>query len=503
MAEDITVAGLRVDSSGVVEGVDEANDALKDAESGLDDFGKKSKKTAGIAQTFTTKLFDLKGAVKGVAAAFGIGFVIGVLIGGLRNLVTEVLKNNEAWLTFKDRLNDTFRAMILGESTIDRVKRKMEGLSSGLGIESVFSQEKIDQLVRARKTITEEIGKVNEEKLLGPVFKAMDIRQRLMNRALISLGLIEETRVQGEQNILALTGAERLLKNSLKDINTELTSQLEAFIKLGGSVAEFTELTGGVTPARKPVKNLPSEKFPIGPEPLNAFEFAGIPTPEQMEAAFNSTQLARGALQKAQIEGEIPIDRFTAAVENLKNKLVALGATKEELQELGFVVSVGAQEMEDSFDRVGAAAELASRGFSMLAEAAITALLEGGVSIKKALQQILKAIAIEATVRAIFETAQGFAKAAVQDPSASIHFTAAKFFFKTAGLAAAGALAAGSRGGGGGPGGTGIGGRAEEVIDRKSNVTVIVQGSLIGTDEDTLARDLSDLIDTARQDGNR
>ena len=99
---------------------------------------------------------------------------------------------------------------------------------------------------------------------------------------------------------------------------------------------------------------------------------------------------------------------------------------------------------------VGSLANFAA-GLFATADAAI----QSGQNFGKAMLQMLKAtllsIAQQATVQAIFETAKGFAAAAIFSPTAALHFTAAKVFGSVAAVAGAAGLglSAASAGGGG------------------------------------------------------
>jgi hypothetical protein len=81
-----------------------------------------------------------------------------------------------------------------------------------------------------------------------------------------------------------------------------------------------------------------------------------------------------------------------------------------------------------------------------------------GEAIRKALEASLFSLATQSTVKALYETAQGFGSLAIGSPTAALHFKAAGLYAATAaGAAVAGvgvrALGAGASGGAAGAGG--------------------------------------------------
>ncbi len=100
-------------------------------------------------------------------------------------------------------------------------------------------------------------------------------------------------------------------------------------------------------------------------------------------------------------------------------------------------------KLQDQSSLVGGAFGTIASGMSAAIDAAITGSESIGAAIKKALGAQLKAIAIESGVRALFETAKGFAALAFGSPTAAAHFKSAAIFGATALAAGVGSAALG------------------------------------------------------------
>lgn len=143
------------------------------------------------------------------------------------------------------------------------------------------------------------------------------------------------------------------------------------------------------------------------------------------------------------------------------------------------------------------------------------ALAEGAISGRKAMKEalagMLKDMARMLMVRAIESLAVGIL--ASTPYGQMLGLGPPEPYFAAAAKFAAGGLAAGvaaraigsSAGGGSSRGGSGGGRGADSGMAARggSNITIIVQGSMIGTNPDSLARDLNRLITTNKTDGAR
>lgn len=113
-------------------------------------------------------------------------------------------------------------------------------------------------------------------------------------------------------------------------------------------------------------------------------------------------------------------------------------------------------KLQDQTSLVGGAFATMSAGVAAGIEAAISGSQSIGQAIKTALAVQLKSIAIESGVRALFETAKGFAALALGSPTAAAHFKSAGIFAATAIAAGVGsaALGGGASAGAGASGGS-------------------------------------------------
>ena len=157
----------------------------------------------------------------------------------------------------------------------------------------------------------------------------------------------------------------------------------------------------------------------------------------------------------------------------------------------------------------GAAFGALSDGIAASVGAAIDGSESMGKAFLRAAAASLKATAIQATINALWETAQGFAKLATGNPAAAAHFKAAAIFAATAAAAGAGSAALGSHGGGGGGGGSGArasgpssGGFARGASGGGGGGggnTIILVGDVFGRRPEDIAAD----IEKARRQGKR
>ncbi|HAM59223.1 MAG TPA: hypothetical protein DCQ64_28965, partial [Candidatus Rokubacteria bacterium] len=142
--------------------------------------------------------------------------------------------------------------------------------------------------------------------------------------------------------------------------------------------------------------------------------------------------------------------------------------------------------------------------------ASVGAAIDGSESMGKAFMRAaaasLKATAIQATINALWETAQGFAKLATGNPAAAAHFKAAAIFAATAAAAGAGSAALGSHVGGGGGGGARASGPSSGGFARGASGggggggnTIILVGDVFGRRPEDIAAD----IEKARRQGKR
>ena len=155
----------------------------------------------------------------------------------------------------------------------------------------------------------------------------------------------------------------------------------------------------------------------------------------------------------------------------------------------------------------GAAFGALSDGIAASVGAAIDGSESMGKAFMRAAAASLKATAIQATINALWETAQGFAKLATGNPAAAAHFKAAAIFAATAAAAGAGSAALGSHVGGGGGGGARASGPSSGGFARGASGgggggggnTIILVGDVFGRRPEDIAAD----IEKARRQGKR
>lgn len=477
MADDLVLARLSVDPSGVVSGINTSDVAFRRGEKSLNAFGTS-------AQTVTGKLFNMRGAMLRLAGAFGVIGLVTSLAVGLSRLVTDLITSTTWFKNLKEAVTDWWMEMVKGEDALGRMARKMKDLTGGTGITSAAeSMDKLRELVKKRQELISTMGSSD------PL----------------------------------------LMKTALADVkafNIAINESIAKLQKLGFTASEIGAMTGAAfTPGLAAPGGATGGKGggkPAGPAPPDLFGILGIPSSEEMAKRFNDLQDAARLLQE--IKASLPGDLADKGLQNLISGFQDLGLTLEQVKEtlsaLGFEMTEVSAAMEDmqpqlevsttAWDDFLASLEQATEKGAMgvgLVQTAMnqfvgsmtTALATGKFSFKKFFAEMLMAMVPVLLGYAAMLTVMGIAF------GSAAHLAAAGVAFAGAAAAAAAARALGGGGGeqgarGGGGGGS-VGGGGS--ISRNQTVTVIVHGSLLGVGgEDALARDLNRLITTAREDGS-
>lgn len=514
MAETVVLANLMVDSKGVVSGVSEADKALAKGEAATARFSKQTTATIGPVQEFVKKLFNLKEALSVVGTAFGIIGLFTLISSALRKLIPDILNNIKAWQRLKESFTDYYNALLKGETAIGRVSRKIAEAAKEAGISSTFAitqqMEKLTTFIReaesklatasgaAAQAIRADIAQANQE--LEKLFATME-KLGISREQVLALGTNAQT-----NRLLQAVAA------SLSGIAPGLSAALGARAVSSAPGPGAIQLPSGVQP-----------QTAAGPPQgrIDVFSIMGVPSAAEVARRTAEINVALASLSMSAETGRVPLQFYAEAVSNIMNEMEALGFSTGEinsrLREFGIEVVQAANqtptflqslaELLEGMNTAQTAAQMMVQTFQALGNAIATALLDSGVTMRQAVVEVLKQLARMAIIYALMFTAAGIV--ASTGYGAAILGGSPAQFFKAAAAFAAVAVAAGvaakviERGGSGRDGRepTRTLGGVPAAQQPQQVVNVNVEGSLLGTDEHSLARSISDLITTAQADG--
>jgi hypothetical protein len=166
------------------------------------------------------------------------------------------------------------------------------------------------------------------------------------------------------------------------------------------------------------------------------------------------TALLNKRRELMELEQRQEAERRRAEMQRIEALQRALELTRQEAMALQELASVDMTKITGAVESFGQGLVYAS-----------LAALQSGESVSVAVGEALKAIALQAGVEAIMETARGTAALFTNPVEAGAHFKAAAFFGAAAVAAGSAGAALGSGGGGGGGGGASPTGTAQSVRD--------------------------------------
>jgi hypothetical protein len=108
MADTLVLAELTIDANGVITGMAATVDAFKKGERSLNNFGAESQKSAKHTELLTSRMFNLKNAV---TAALG-GFTIAGAILSLRNIATDALRASDNFAAMDQSMGRAYNSLL-------------------------------------------------------------------------------------------------------------------------------------------------------------------------------------------------------------------------------------------------------------------------------------------------------------------------------------------------------------------------------------------------------
>lgn len=491
-----------------------------------------------------------------MALARGIGFVklglfaagitaavaaAGLLIAGivaivaiLPTLAFQIIANSEAFQRLKAAVADWHAWLVRGERTLARLNRNMAEFSRRTILGEVQAlRELVKQRAEAARQLEQLTASGGQEvtrpglgtlagagvaaSLLGllPGGAAGIAREASTETVRASMEALRQGIAQTSAEIDEMIRRFVALGFTLEDIRTEtgatLTGVLDPAQAISAAISNILALTEAdrqIIARQEAMNRQAAGFFQGGALPPVLTEAGGIFQPDQFAVEVERLNQALMALQRNQAEiAGVQIDQ---ALQNIAKGFVRIGFSAEEAAER--IRSFGFEFEEVTLDpwiefieRLAAGADKSvlkvqalQSAMAVLGDTVAKVGQGGGITFRGFAADVLNATAQMLFAFGAALIAKGF----LTDNPVYIQ---QGIIAGAAGVAAAAAAGALSRQGGG-PGGGGSrrsvgGGGTGSGVSR--SVTVVVQGSLMGTDRNELARELKRLIATAEQDGAR
>lgn len=405
MAEQLVLAELVIDSSGIVRGVRDSTAAIAGFDRRLSDSGKQAAQASGLVDVLSSRFLNLRS----VAMATLGGFTVAGAILKISAVTSEVVTSTAAWKAWAGQIEDTFNRLVKGESVLDRTARHLKDAASGTGITpGLVTVENITNLANLAGALA---SRRNE--ILGTLTAPFrpDARQA------IELSVIEK-----DLNSVfdALYKIQQQSGLTDKEFDLLFNTHLSTYVKKATRILEeFNDvLKVPVAVIQKAIRLSQESQFDSGP-PLR--EALGLPVDYGID---------RGATERGEAFGFSPPGDMTGVRET------DIGAANDALTEHEQKIL----DVTEAYERMGVVADAAYAAVAG-AEAA------GIISQRDATRIRLALMAAEAFMQGKIEVAKAAAAAASQNyGEAALHGIAAGLFFAAAAFNASAAI----RGYGGG-----------------------------------------------------
>lgn len=476
MADELVLARLSVDPSGVVSGVNITEAGIKRMQNS---FGK-------LTPTFdavTKRMFSFRTALLSIARAFGVVGIVTGLAFALKNLVTDLISSTTWFQNAAAAVTDWWNALVKGETALDRLVRKVGG---GGTLDIVAKQTKL--LEQRKKLMDEMRGTVTTFSLPGAFggfvlpFSTEPAKGSALDVAKTRLKEIDMELVEVNKQINDATSGMTAFREEAKRAADHI-HQFLSIMQAGQGLPQFA------TTGPQDLPEMPAEMF--------GFQQQNVPPGLTPEGALRATDF---------------LESIGPPTEGLLSLAEAFEAVGIGAQHMAFAMDQIAKgkSIEDITEQIQfqqSVLEAFSIASSAFANAVASAFFDAGVGMKKAMASMLRDMARIFLVRSIESLATGILAStpygqAMGLGNPSPYFAAAKLFGGLAALAGGAARAIGgggearSHGGGGAIGASGSAGG-----DRIQNVNLTVHG-FVG-DEDALARQVAKMLRTAASDGAR
>lgn len=508
MGEPLVLASVTIDESGVVNAAGNMNSALEDSEQKFQNVERASRGTVDQLNHMVDHMYSLSSITRIVTHSFGL---LALAIEAKR-----IIESTDAFKNLKESLSEVGNILTgvtdAAGATANAVDKILSSVSADL----------VDKQAEDLKKTNDAIDKLNEarERLTNPV-EAGNFLDQLKSmftsgpENAAAIGKIDEgvQKLQGHLTEVVAAGSERggfykaagiVPPEDLADKISEIDLAEDYFnekMQHHTITAErYAEAIKHLEESRAKLLNTEKEADfqgkafshqKVGPGPDSALAFAGIPSQAEIDAAVNQTLASLQALSIGLATGQVTTDEASNAYSRLRQKLTDAGVsaqiTMNIMGDLGLDIQDAADDADNFREKFVGAMEGSVAAIAIL-NAAIAVGLGGSAAatrLKMALQ------AAEDEQKGISEL--GAAAEAAGTPglqwAAPLHYIAAGLYFAAAAKAGIGAItgqgaAAGAGGSSkvGSPRGGGVS-AAPTGFQRQPNLTVIVQGHVIGQEQ--------------------
>jgi hypothetical protein len=490
VAEKLVLFDLSIDASGVASGVRQTSLSLGRLERDM-------RATGSTADAVAKKLFSLPAALMKLAGPFGVAGVTFAAANGVANLTKELVTSTQWFQTAAAAAAD-FWGKVKGEGVMGSVTRHLDGFGA-LGV-----LKELKELQGQRtKALTDRAGMSasTTSAVGGPVpmgaFGAMGMMQ---GSRIGSTGVTKQNKEMADaiQATSAAVVAMDRKSNALIQTLRDLDVSMETITRTTGAVQKSlpptaeemrANLTSFFTEHEKALKEAAAEAAKVQ-KVLDDIQIIGENPLPGMELAH--VQLMKGTEELSkwnQFMIDIRMSTIAASA--------AFGAFGEAVQ--APTMKDGFKKMTEGVTMVNMAIDTAGAAVSSFASGLSAALISGSFGGRKFFGDMLASMVPVLLSYGALGLVRGFTGDATGFAAAKIAFPAALAAAAAARALGAGSTAGQSHGSGGGFGGASL--AASGGSSAGPNVTVIVNGSLMGTNRAELAREIADMVEQARSDG--
>jgi len=460
MADQLVLASVTIDANGVVSGMAQVNAAVDQSATAVNKFSGETRQAASFSDTLVERMFSLRHAAIALLGSFTLA---GVIL-EMTHLTAEILKSTDAWKEASEAAGDYWKKIVEGETQAQAQLRhtadilKAAGVSGGMG----SMAEQVRGIVEAKQNIMQLLfgdQEMTSKERAGRATLA-EFEVDSLNRALIELQ---------KQSGLSLEAFQKIFKVDLGQ---------------GTRAIRVPEDQGGTPRDTKPGTNTPRGAFPATRVPdAGSFDAQFAEFPNELRPFANELdEVDQKVIALTQSAKNWKAQGASGMAETWKSLTDGLKPVNDEL--------LTAQERITKLTKLH---DEMSQEFVIGQDMVNAAVAAGVISQGAATRASMAMLAAMATINGMMELAKAVASLAVPDVRAAVlHKIAAGLFFATAAFYGKGAIFGGASGGGGG-GGVGYGGGVTPIAAAQNqraapNVTVIVQGSMVGTSKEQIQR---------------
>lgn len=502
MAENLVLATLQVNADGTITAYNRTGQAAtlmeRQTRQSVDGMERKTKTGFDAINVSSKRLIDGFLNLRRLISGLFIGFSVGGFVFALGQMVAAQITATSWFKSLKESAEDFFRSLAFGESDIERFSRKASEAMKAAGVTT--AEELKARIAGLRDAIEKEEALLQghsvaqTKSFLRNLTTAYFQPSKYLSEEALNLPPTDSQIVDFKKNIVVLKAA--------------LAEATEAYNKMGAAAAKAMAPaidTGGQNDPR-------SLELFGGPE-----KFGGPPdriaeAMKQLDFQRQETQLS-SYMQEVEA-GTLSWGKFNDKVETAVKRLTELGFSMAAINTIEAVqFNESLQQQLVSLDQLLQKYEMWINVLGVAAGAVSAASQAGIISAQAAFRIQHALLASEAILRGMFEQARAVQAAVTPGEQWEVpfHQAAAALFFATAAFHGIGAIAGagGGRGGGGSRGSSfaqsGLQTPTDTVRESAPNqqITIIVEGSMIGSDPNAIARWLAEITNKARRDGMR